>query len=127
MNPVRPTVTVVGRRMDRTRTGCATFPTRIAQPYARLDAGTPEADEILARHGESKDDLPVFVDAIAAGVPTAGHCSATRSRSRRACPPCSPPATPRHGSTKRVAGAIGDGAMASALAQRRLAELRDGR
>lgn len=33
----------------------------------------------------------------------------------------------RHGSTKRVAGAVGDGAMASALAQRRLAELREDR
>lgn len=32
----------------------------------------------------------------------------------------------RHGSTKRVAGAVGDGAMATALAHRRLAELRDG-
>jgi thioredoxin reductase (NADPH) len=30
----------------------------------------------------------------------------------------------RHGSTKRVAGAVGDGAMATALAHRRLAELR---
>jgi thioredoxin reductase (NADPH) len=29
----------------------------------------------------------------------------------------------RHGSTKRVAGAVGDGAMAVALAHRRLAEL----
>jgi thioredoxin reductase (NADPH) len=32
----------------------------------------------------------------------------------------------RHGSTKRVAGAVGDGAMATALAHRRLAELRTG-
>jgi len=32
----------------------------------------------------------------------------------------------RHGSTKRVAGAVGEGAMATALAHRRLAELRDG-
>ncbi len=32
----------------------------------------------------------------------------------------------RHGSTKRVAGAVGDGAMATALAHRRLAELLDG-
>jgi thioredoxin reductase (NADPH) len=32
----------------------------------------------------------------------------------------------RHGSTKRVAGAVGDGAMATALVHRRLAELRDG-
>jgi hypothetical protein len=29
----------------------------------------------------------------------------------------------RHGSTKRVAGAVGEGAMAAALAFRRLAEL----
>ena len=29
----------------------------------------------------------------------------------------------RHGSTKRVAGAVGEGAMAVALAHRRLAEL----
>jgi thioredoxin reductase (NADPH) len=29
----------------------------------------------------------------------------------------------RHGSTKRVAGAVGEGAMAAALAYRRLAEL----
>lgn len=30
----------------------------------------------------------------------------------------------RHGSTKRVAGAVGDGASAVALAHRRLAEIR---
>jgi thioredoxin reductase (NADPH) len=33
----------------------------------------------------------------------------------------------RHGSTKRVAGAVGDGAMAVALAHRRLAELQQER
>jgi thioredoxin reductase (NADPH) len=32
----------------------------------------------------------------------------------------------RHGSTKRVAGAVGEGAMAAALAHRRLAELEEG-
>ncbi|MEA2128967.1 MAG: thioredoxin reductase [Solirubrobacteraceae bacterium] len=62
MSPVRPTVTVVGRRMDDDSYRLRDFLTRIAQPYEWHEAGTPEAREILARHGASDDDLPLVVD-----------------------------------------------------------------
>jgi thioredoxin reductase (NADPH) len=53
-----------------------------------------------------------------------------RLRGARSCALMSPPVPglfvagdARHGSTKRVAGAVGEGAMAVALAERRLEEI----
>ena len=57
---------------------------------------------------------------------TAGRSTATRSRSRRACRACSPPATCATARPSASAGAVGEGAMAVALAHRRLEELRAG-
>jgi thioredoxin reductase (NADPH) len=62
MSPVRPTVTVVGHRMDSESHRVRDFLTRVAQPYAWHEAGTEAADVVLAEHGASERDLPVVVD-----------------------------------------------------------------
>jgi hypothetical protein len=67
MSPSRPTVQVIGRRLDPEHHRLRDFLTRVAQPHEWLEARSPE--------------------------------------------------------TERVAGAVGDGAMAAALVFRRLGEL----
>ena len=61
MSPIRPTVTVVGRRMDNESHRLRDFLTRVAQPYEWSEAGTTQAREILARHKATDDDLPLLV------------------------------------------------------------------
>ncbi|MEA2154469.1 MAG: thioredoxin reductase, partial [Solirubrobacteraceae bacterium] len=65
----------------------------------------------LLDHGERPEGWPLDRDPLALETSLPGLFAAGDAR---------------HGSTKRVAGAVGDGAMATALAHRRLAELRDG-
>ena len=62
MSPVRPNVKVVGRRLDPEHHRLRDLLTRAAQPYEWYDADSPEADELLARHGVEGADLPVLVD-----------------------------------------------------------------
>lgn len=62
MTPVRPAVTVVGRRLDPEHHRLRDFLTRSAQPYDWLEAGTPEADELLARRGLAGAGLPVLLE-----------------------------------------------------------------
>src|ERR1051326_5930464 len=62
MSPVRPTVQVVGRRMDPEHYRLRDFLTRTAQPYEWYEAGSPEADQLLARLGVVGGNLPVVVD-----------------------------------------------------------------
>ena len=61
MSPVRPTVTVVGRRLEPEHHRLRDFLTRAAQPYEWREAGTPEADALLAEHGVTVADLPLVV------------------------------------------------------------------
>jgi thioredoxin reductase (NADPH) len=61
MSPVRQDVTVVGRRLEPEDYRLRDFLTRIAQPYEWLEAGTPEADALLAEHGFGADDLPLLL------------------------------------------------------------------
>ena len=62
MSPVRPTVHVVGRRLDPEHHRLRDVLTRIAQPYEWHEAGTPDAEAVLARHGAASAALPVLVD-----------------------------------------------------------------
>ena len=62
MSPIRPTVTVVGRRMDHEAHRVRDFLTRVAQPYEWLEAGEPQATDLLAAHGLTDDDLPLVVE-----------------------------------------------------------------
>jgi thioredoxin reductase (NADPH) len=78
----------------------------------RLDkAGFILTGPDLLDHGERPEGWPLDRDPLALETSLPGLFAAGDAR---------------HGSTKRVAGAVGDGAMATALAHRRLAELRDG-
>jgi thioredoxin reductase (NADPH) len=62
VSPVRPTVQVVGRRLDPEDHRLRDFLTRIAQPHEWLEAGSSEADRLLARLGLADANLPVVVD-----------------------------------------------------------------
>ncbi len=64
MSPVRPTVQVIGRRLEPADHQIRDFLTRTAQPYEWLDAESPEARELLARHGvdPASAPFPVLVD-----------------------------------------------------------------
>ena len=62
MSPPRPNVHVVGRRLDPEHHRLRDMLTRAAQPFEWHEAGSPEADELLARHGARGAALPVLVD-----------------------------------------------------------------
>jgi thioredoxin reductase (NADPH) len=62
MSPARPTVTVVGRRLEAEDHRLRDFLTRVAQPFEWLDAASPEAAEVLGRHGATAAELPVLVE-----------------------------------------------------------------
>src|SRR3954452_17482597 len=65
MSPVRPTVHVVGRRMDPEHYRIRDFLTRTAQPYEWHEAGSAEADLLLDQLGLGDATLPVVVDSDA--------------------------------------------------------------
>src|ERR1044072_3411874 len=62
VSPVRPTLQVVGRRMDAEHYRLRDFLTRAAQPYEWHEAGSAEADLLLERLGLGDAALPVVVD-----------------------------------------------------------------
>jgi thioredoxin reductase (NADPH) len=62
MSPIRPTVQVVGRRLDPGDHALRDFLTRAAQPHEFVETGTPEAEAILAAAGATGAELPVVVD-----------------------------------------------------------------
>jgi thioredoxin reductase (NADPH) len=62
MSPVRPTVQVVGRRLDAEHYRLRDFLTRTAQPYEWHEAGSAEADQLLGSLGLAGATLPVLVD-----------------------------------------------------------------
>ena len=62
MSPVRSAVTVIGRRFEVGDHRLRDFLTRAAQPHEWLEAGTPEADRLLASMGLVEAPLPVVVD-----------------------------------------------------------------
>jgi thioredoxin reductase (NADPH) len=62
MSPVRPTVQVIGRRLDPQHHRLRDFLTRIAQPHEFHEAGSPAAARLLERHRASQAALPVLID-----------------------------------------------------------------
>jgi hypothetical protein len=60
MSPVRPTVQVVGRRMDAEHYRLRDFLTRTAQPYEWHEAGSAEADGLLERLGLGDATLATY-------------------------------------------------------------------
>ena len=59
---MRPTVQVVGRRLDPEHYRLRDFLTRTAQPYDWHEAGSAEADLLLEQLGLVDAELPVLVD-----------------------------------------------------------------
>jgi thioredoxin reductase (NADPH) len=70
MSPVRPTVQVVGLRLDPQHYALRDFLTRIAQPHEWHDGGSPAAEALLDAHGAAAAPLPVVIDgeAVIAGA-----------------------------------------------------------
>jgi thioredoxin reductase (NADPH) len=62
VSPVRPRVKLVGRRLDPEHYRVRDFLARIAQPAEWLEAGTPEADALLAELGLTATQIPVLVE-----------------------------------------------------------------
>ena len=88
MSPVRPTVTLIGRRLEPEHHQVRDFLTRIAQPHRWLEAGSPDAEAALARRGDSPAELPILIEGdrvLSAVTPRslaeAWHLSAPPSRS----------------------------------------------
>src|SRR3989440_2571094 len=61
MSPVRPTLQVIGRRLDPGDYALRDFLTRAAQPYQFHEAGSPEAGRLLVGLGGAVE-LPVVID-----------------------------------------------------------------
>jgi thioredoxin reductase (NADPH) len=62
MSPVKPTVQVVGVRLDPVAHELRDLLTRAAQPYEWFEAGSPEATALLERLDVSDPALPLVVD-----------------------------------------------------------------
>jgi thioredoxin reductase (NADPH) len=62
VSPVRPTVQVIGARLDPEHHRLRDFLTRTAQPHEWFEAGTPEADALFHSLGLHDPGLPVVVD-----------------------------------------------------------------
>jgi thioredoxin reductase (NADPH) len=62
MSPVRPTVQVIGRRLEPEHHRLRDFLTRIAQPHEFHEAGSAEATRLLERHHTPHPALPVVID-----------------------------------------------------------------
>jgi thioredoxin reductase (NADPH) len=85
--PPRPTVQVVGRRLDPEDYRLRDFLTRAAQPHEFYEAGSPAADAVLAKAGARDAALPVVVDGdvVHAGTTVEGLATAWKifARPRR--------------------------------------------
>jgi thioredoxin reductase (NADPH) len=62
MSPPRPTVAVIGHRLDPAHYRVRDFLTRIAQPYDWYEAGSADAARMLSGHGLDDGALPVVID-----------------------------------------------------------------
>ncbi|MGH2980162.1 MAG: NAD(P)/FAD-dependent oxidoreductase [Solirubrobacterales bacterium] len=80
VSPVRPTVHVVGRRLDPAHHNLRDFLTRGAQPHEFHEADSAEAEAVLAAAGATGAELPVVIDAstVHAGATVQGLAEAWR-------------------------------------------------
>jgi hypothetical protein len=62
MSPVRPTVQLIGTRLDPAAHRVRDFLTRIAQPHELLEAGSPEARALLDARGAAAARTPALID-----------------------------------------------------------------
>jgi thioredoxin reductase (NADPH) len=69
---IRPTVQIIGRRLEPEHHRLRDFLTRAAQPHEFFEADSPDAEALLSRVGATGADLPVLIDGddvIAAATP----------------------------------------------------------
>ena len=109
-----------GRGTRRCASACRRGRSSSASAGSRGRAGPPTPASTSTARATSS---PAPTCSSRAGGRRAGRWTATPWRSRPAFPGMFAAGDVRHGSTKRVAGAVGEGAMAVALAHRRLEEL----
>ncbi len=62
MSPPRPTVAVIGHRLDPAHYRIRDFVIPSAQPYEWHEAGSEDARELLRQHGLDESALPVVID-----------------------------------------------------------------
>ena len=62
MSSLRPTLTVIGRRLQPEHHRLRDFLTRIAQPFEWVEAGTEEAERVVRERGLAEAELPVVID-----------------------------------------------------------------
>ena len=62
MSPVRPTVAVIGHRLEPDHYRIRDFLTRVAQPYDWHEADSEEGRRLLAEHDAESAALPVVID-----------------------------------------------------------------
>jgi thioredoxin reductase (NADPH) len=62
MSPLRPSVKVVGRRLDPEDHRLRDFLTRAAQPFEWYEAGSTAAEDLLRESNALRADLPVLID-----------------------------------------------------------------
>jgi thioredoxin reductase (NADPH) len=62
MSPPRATVKVIGRRLEADDHRLRDYLTRAAQPFDWVEAGTPEAEELLRAHDALGVELPVAIE-----------------------------------------------------------------
>jgi thioredoxin reductase (NADPH) len=84
VSPPRPTVAVIGDRLDPAHYRLRDFLTRIAQPYNWYETDSDESENLLRHHGVAVEMLPVVIDGdqIIAEATPAGLARAWRIQMR---------------------------------------------
>ena len=80
MSPIRPSVQLIGTQLDPEAHRVRDFLTRIAQPHELFEAGSPEAETLLAARGAARAQTPVLIDGdeVLQGVTVASLAEAWR-------------------------------------------------
>ena len=80
MSPIRPAVLLIGTRLDPEAHRVRDFLTRIAQPHELVEAGSPEAEALLAARGAADVQTPALIDGddVLGGVTVASLAEAWR-------------------------------------------------
>jgi len=97
VSPPRPTVYVVGRRLDPDHHRLRDFLTRGAQPHEFYESGSAEAEALLTKAGATGAALPVVIDAetVHVGATVEGLAEAWRIFATVVLEPAARPPTPR--------------------------------
>src|SRR5689334_22743142 len=78
VSPIREGIQVIGRRLEPGDHELRDFLTRSAQPYTYFEAGTTDADRLIAERGLVDPEMPIVLEpgAVHAGATIAGLAAA---------------------------------------------------